>query len=88
MYEYMTLGTDTLVVHSPIEIENGIETIRVLIERPTDRGFQTLMVRLPDYKILMREDYNDEEVNYLMSIVRANASSMFEYAKLGGIKNA
>ncbi len=88
MYEYVKLGSDTLVVHSGIELENGIETVRILIEESTESGFKTLMVRVPDYKTLKLEKYSKEETARLMSFIHANESDIIEYARVGGIANA
>lgn len=88
MYEYVKIGSDTLVVHSGIEIENGIETVRVMIEEATEDGFKTLMVRVPDYTILKIDRYSKEEVAKLLSFIRVNDTDIFEYARVGGIANA
>ena len=47
MYPYMTLSDETEIVHSQIVEKNGVDTILVHFERPTDDGFdsKTLGVR-------------------------------------------
>ena len=44
-----------LVVSDIIKNENGEETIRVVFERPTEKGFDTIIFELPSYDIVKQD---------------------------------
>ena len=48
-YPFMTLPDDTEITHSSIYEEDGIEKIKVYIERPTNDGFINATCILPSY---------------------------------------
>ena len=54
MYPYMTLSDETEIVHSQIIEKDGVDTIQVHFERPTDDGFDSARCELPDYHWLYK----------------------------------
>lgn len=48
-YSFMTMPDETEITHSSIFEENGVEKIRVYIERPVEGGFIDATCILPDY---------------------------------------
>ena len=49
MYPYMTLADGTEVVHSQIIEKDGVQTVLVHFERPTEGGFDSARCELPEY---------------------------------------
>ena len=49
MYPYMTLADGTEVVHSQIIEKDGVQTVLVHFERPTEDGFDSVRCELPEY---------------------------------------
>ena len=69
--------------------ENGEEYIRVTFERPTKDGFDTYVIELPSYKIILEDgNYSEDEKKIFMQIVKNGSSFFFKYAKLGGLEIA
>ncbi len=85
MYEYMTLGDGTEIVHSQILEDNKII---VNFERPTENGFDNARCELPSYKWISINGYSDEEIALFNSIIERNAHLIYKYAKEGGVKFA
>ena len=53
MHTICKYADDTeLVISDIIKRENGEKIIKVVFERPTEHGFDTLIFELPSYKIL------------------------------------
>lgn len=90
MHTYCKYYDDTEVVFSDIIVnEDGIETVQVHFERPTENGFDSIRFELPTYKILYKEgNYSDEEIKMFKEILEKSAPSFFKWAKEGGIKIA
>ena len=60
-----------LVISDIIKRENGEEIIKVVFERPTEHGFDTLIFELPSYKIVENdENYTDEEIELFKKVVK------------------
>ena len=75
-----------LVVSDIIKNENGEETIRVVFERPTENGFDTIIFELPSYKIIERDgNYTDEEIEIFKTIVERGAPYFYELSDEGGV---
>ena len=75
-YEFAKYPDGTLGVFSNIgKKENGEEYIRVTFERPMEYGFDTYVIELPSYNVVL------EDGNY-------SAPFFFKYARLGGVKIA
>ncbi len=89
-YEFAKYPDGTLGVFSSIgKKENGEEYIRVSFERPTEYGFDTYVIELPSYKIVMEDgNYSKEEKENFMNIAKNGASFFFKYARLGGLEIA
>jgi len=69
--------------------ENGEEYICVTFERPTEYGFDTYVIELPIYNIVLEDgNYSDEEKETFLKIAKNGSSFFFKYARLGGLKIA
>jgi len=89
MYPYIKYPDETEVNFTNIYEEDGKEYIDVHFERPTEKGFDSVRIRLPDYKITVWEgNYSDEEIEFFKKVVENNADLFYKYAKEGGLKFA
>lgn len=78
-----------LVISDIIKRENGEEIIRVVFERPTEHGFDTLIFELPSYKIVENDGkYTDEEIEIFKKVVEQGAAHFYEIASEGGLESA
>lgn len=78
-------GTE-LVVSDRIKSETGEETIRVVFERPTENGFDTIVFELPSYKIIEKDgDYTDKEIEMFKTIVERGAPYFYDLSNEGGV---
>ena len=89
-YEFAKYPDGTLGVFSNIgKKENGDEYLCVTFERPTEVGFDTYVIELPSYNVVLDEgNYSDEEKNVFLEITKNGSSFFFKYARLGGLKIA
>lgn len=70
-----------LVISDIIKRENGEKIIKVVFERPTEHGFDTLIFELPSYKILENDgNYTDEEIEIFKKVVEQGAAHFYEIA--------
>jgi len=90
MYDFCKYPDGTEVVFSNIRInEEGEETVRVVFERPTDEGFDTIIFELPSYKILRRDgNFTEEEIERFKTVVERGVQDFFEWAREGGVQIA
>lgn len=86
MYPYMKFEDETEVTFSQIINKDGVDTVEVHFERPTDNGFDSARCELPSYKWIIREGYSEEEIKKFTEFLEHNAYLFFKYAKEGGIK--
>ena len=86
-YEFAKYPDGTLGVFSNIgKNENGDEYLRITFERPTKLGFDTYVIEIPSYKIILDNgNYSKEEKENFMVIAKNGASFFFKYSRLGGI---
>ena len=89
-YEFAKYPDGTLAVFSSIgKKDNGEEYLRVTFERPKDYGFDTYVVQLPGYEVILEDgNYSEEEKETFMNIVKNGSSFFFKYARLGGLEIA
>ena len=89
-YEFAKYPDETLGVFSNIgKKENGEEYLCVTFERPTEEGFDTYVVKLPGYNVVLEDgNYSDDEKKTFLEIVKNGSSFFFKYARLGGLKIA
>ena len=89
-YEFAKYPDGTLGVFSNIgKKENGDEYIHVTFERPTKDGFDTYVVELPSYKVVLEDgNYSEKEKKNFMEIVKNGSSFFFKYARIGGLQIA
>ncbi len=78
-----------LVISDIIKRENGEKIIKVVFERPTEHGFDTLIFELPSYKIVENDgNYTDEEIEIFKKVVEQGAAHFYEIASEGGLEIA
>lgn len=90
MHTICKYADDTeLVISDLIKRDNGEEIIKVVFERPTEQGFDTLIFELPSYKILENEgQFTDEEIEIFKKVVEQGAAHFYEIAREGGLESA
>ena len=83
VYEFSKYPDETLVVFSDIrKKDNGEEYIRVSFERPTEEGFDTVVLELTSYKIVEKEgNYSEEEIKEFRETVEKRAHLFFKYTR-------
>ena len=83
-FEFAKYPDGTLGVFSNIgKKENGEEYLRVTFERPTEYGFDTYVIELPSYKIVLENgNYSDEEKKKFINIAKKWSFRFFKYARL------
>ena len=89
-FEIAKYSDGTLGVFSNIaKKDDGSEYLRVTFERPKEYGFDTYIVELPSYKVILDEgNYSKEEKENFMKIVTNGSAFFFKYARLGGLEIA
>ena len=89
-YEFAKYPDGTLGVFSNIgKNENGEEYVRITFERPTNYGFDTYVIELPSYKVILEDgNYSKKEKETFMQIVKNGSAFFFKYARLGGLEIA
>ena len=87
MYTLCKYADETEVVFSDIrKKDNGDEYIIVSFERPTEKGFDTVVFELPSYNIINKDgDYSYKEIEEFKEIVERGAHLFFKFAREGGL---
>lgn len=85
MYPYITLADETEITHSNLLEQNGVQTVEVHFERPTEHGFDSARCVLPSYQWRFNDGYSDAEILFFEELLRNNAHLLFRYANQGGI---
>lgn len=90
MFPFVKYSDNTEVVFSKIrKKENGEEYILVCFERPTEKGFDTVIFELPSYEIVKNDgEYTAQEIENFKKVVERGAPFFFKSAKEGGIASA
>ena len=89
-FEFAKYPDGTTAVFSNIgKKENGEEYVNITFERVKPYGFDTYVIELPTYEIVLEDgNYSYEEKKRFMDIVKNGASFFFKYARLGGLEIA
>ncbi len=89
-FEFAKYPDGTVGVFSGIgKKETGDEYIRITFERPTKKGFDTYVVELPSYEVILEDgNYTDEEKKKFLELVKNGSSFFFKYARKGGLEIA
>ena len=85
MYPYITLADETEITHSNLLEQDGVQTVEVHFERPTEHGFDSARCVLPSYQWKFNDGYSDAEILFFEELLRNNAHLLFRYANQGGI---
>jgi hypothetical protein len=89
-HEFAKYPDGTLGVFSGIgKKENGEEYIRISFERPMEYGFDTFVIEIPSYNIVLEDGkYTEEEKKNFLEIAKNGSAFFFKYARLGGLEIA
>ena len=86
MYPLSILEDNTQIMYSHLKEENGIKTMDIHFERPTENGFDSIRCKLPTYEwIIWEGKYTDEELEIFEHMVRDGAHVFYELAEIGGV---
>ena len=88
MYPYITLADETEISHSQLLEQDGIQSVEVHFERPTDSGFQSARCILPYYRWKYNDGFGEDEISFFEELLRNNAHLFYRFAKEGGIQCA
>lgn len=81
MWEYVRLEDDTQVSYSEVREDN---TVKVVVERPRDWGFDTAECVLPAFNWVSHEGFSEADLQELDDFVRNNAPLILRFAYEGG----
>ena len=85
MYPYITLADETEITHSHVMEHEGVQSVEVHFERPTEDGFVSARCVLPSYEWKFNEGFRPDEQALFDEILRHNAHLLYIYAAQGGI---
>ena len=89
MYPFMTLSDSTEIVHSDIQTGmDGLETVKVYIERPVPNGFDSAECYLPKYEWKNVVGFSQEDIAYFQELLESTAHIIISLAREGGLSNA
>ena len=88
LYPFMTLEDKTEIVHSEAYMEDGIEKVRVEIEKPVDGGFYSAECILPEYEWQNIQGFTEKDITELQDMVASLAHIIIRLAREGGFDNA
>ena len=81
LYPFITLDDNTQIVHSEL-LSDG--QVRVCIEQPIYRGFNSATCMLPSYTWTDIEGFSSEDIMRYQQIIEDGAHLIFRYAETGG----
>lgn len=81
MWEYVRLEDDTQVSYSEVREDN---TVKVVVERPRDWGFDTAECILPAFNWVSHEGFSEADLQELDDFVRNNVPLILRFAYEGG----
>lgn len=87
-YPFMTLPDETVITHSDIYNENGLEKIKVYFEQPVETGFNNATCILPSYKWQEINGFSKEKIIEFQKLLEKGAHIIYKFAKQGGFGNA
>jgi len=86
MYPYITLADETEIVHSHVMEVNGVQTVEVHFERPSeDHGFDSARCVLPSYQWKFNEGFSEADIRFFDEFLHHNAHLLYRYAAQGGV---
>lgn len=88
LYPFMTLEDNTEIVHSESYTEDGIEKVRVEIEKPVEGGFHSAVCILPDYMWQDVQGFSNDDIRKLQDMIASLAHVIIQLAREGGFDNA
>lgn len=78
LWSYVQLDDGTQFAYSVTRVDG---TVRVVVERPVDFGFDHAECFLPAVKWFNVEGFSADDLNFLTEFVRSNAPFIFELAE-------
>ena len=83
MHYYSTMN-EIVTSHRDVLEENGFEYIKIHFERPNEKGFDFLDLKLPGGFVLNAFGFSEDEIFDLKDYARDNEPLFWEFAKAGG----
>ena len=81
LYPFITPDDNTQIVHSEL-LPDG--QVRVCIEQPVQRGFNSATCMLPSYTWSGVEGFSSEDIGRFQQNIEEGAHLIFRYAETGG----
>ena len=69
VYPFIILEDNTEIVHLESYIENGVEKVRVEIEKPVEGGFYSAECILPEYTWQNTKGFSEKDIVTLQDII-------------------
>ena len=88
MYPFMTLEDNTGIAHSDAYEDNGIETVKVYLEKPVYGGFHSAECYLPSYEWKNIDGFTEAEIEKYGEFLHSVAHIIIRLAREGGFDNA
>jgi len=89
MYPLSILDDNTQIMYSNLQEIDGLKSVIIHFERPTEEGFDSIRCKLPNYEWTIWEgSYTDEEMEIFENMVRGGAHIFYELAEMGGYEFA
>ena len=86
-YPFMTFPDDTEITHSSIYMEEGLEKVKVYIERPVEGGFVNATCVLPSYS-WENNGFSKDDLQSFQRLLEKSAHVIYKFARQGGFGNA
>lgn len=85
MFEFVGLNDGTIIFHSKPFTEDGVERVRVAVERINDSDIQSALMCLPIYEWVDSDGFTSEELDYFNDLIQRTAHIIYDLARTGGI---
>ena len=83
MYPFMTLNDGTEIVHSELKKDG---TVKVYVEKPVYRGFQSAECYLPEYTWKNIHGFSKKDIEYYQDYIKSISHVIMELAADGGFE--
>lgn len=77
LWNYATLNDEAAIAYGKTAADG---TVRIVVERPRDFGFDHAECRLPLCRWTLVDGFSDDEIENLTAFIRDNAPLIFEMA--------
>ncbi len=88
LYPFMTMDDGTEIVHSESYIEDGMEKVRVEIEKPVTGGFSSAECILPEYTWKNIHGFDEGDILRFQELRESVSHIIIRLRREGGFDNA